>query len=440
MFEVCAKVDELNVAQIGNIVCAIRFESHVLRNRLDQCNLLRQLINFIKGQREVIQLRRSIEPSGIIAEFILNCCTGFLHSNQMLRIHKRFIPKLKAIVQFLVHKNSRVARFLRFFQQLLHTLITIIRVVQQSRIDFQHIKELFQLCHCHLCRSCQIFEIIQVQSTNARHRIQIRCTQNSAIAQSHRCIARIYHGQEDDRCKEVVDLEMLIFVLIIVFDIKDIRIIDNALRRQLFQLVNIVSCILGTFRSNLIAIQNTKTLEHQGRSLRFTTCKIVKRLPYIFCYIFPSHLCFHCGIIRIFSAEIFIQTQGSRQINGVLKIHIPVIASAKHFDHLPLLPIILDIKTGVLVFTQILNQLFAIHRCFVQIRILIFAFADLRLCIRSREDSQNFLELCGRFEEKVNFVLQIFHRNTAGTIWRHDMDIEIALRLCSTALSRQTKE
>ena len=116
LFEVCAKVDKLNVAQIGNIICAIRFESHVFRNRLDQCDLLCQLVNLIKGQREIIQLRRSIEPSRIIAEFILNCCTGFLHSNQMLRIHKRFIPKLKSIVQLLVRKNSRVARFLRFFQ------------------------------------------------------------------------------------------------------------------------------------------------------------------------------------------------------------------------------------------------------------------------------------------------------------------------------------
>ena len=35
-----------------------------------------------------------------------------------------------------------------------------------------------------------------------------------------------------DRCKKIVNLEMLIFVLIIVFDIKDIRIIDNALFRR----------------------------------------------------------------------------------------------------------------------------------------------------------------------------------------------------------------
>ena len=338
----------------------------------------------------------------------------------MLRIHKRFIPKLKAIVQFLVRKNSRVARFLRFYQQLLHTLITIIRVVQQNRIDFQHIKELFQLCHCHLCRSCQIFELIQVQSTNARHRIQIRCTQDSAIAQSHRCIARIYHGQKDDRCKKIVDLEMLIFVLVIIFDI--------------------VGCVLGTFRSNLIAIQNAKTLEHQGRNLRFTTGKVIKCLPNIFFYVLPGYLRLHHRTIRILAAEIFIQAQGSCQINSILEVHIPIITSTEHFNHLAFLPFILDIKASVFVFTQMLDQFFAIHRCFVQIHILIFAFADLRLCIRSREDSQNFLELCGRFEEKVNFVLQIFHRNTAGTIWRHDMDIEIALRLCSTALSRQTKE
>ena len=230
----------------------------------------------------------------------------------MLCIHKWFIPKLKSIVQLLVRKNGSVARFLCFFQQLFYSLITVIRVIQQSRIDFQHIKEFFQLCHCHLRRPCQIFELIQVQNTNARYSIQIRCTQNSAIAQSHRCIARIHHGQEDDRCKKIVDLEMLIFVLVIIFDIKDIRIIDNTLRRQLFQLVNVVSCILGTFRSNLIAIQNTKALEHQGCSLRFSTSKIIKCLPYIFCHVFPSYLCFHHRTIRIFAAEIFVQTQGSR--------------------------------------------------------------------------------------------------------------------------------
>ena len=40
----------------------------------------------------------------------------------------------------------------------------------------------------------------------------------------------------------------------------------------------------------------------------------------------------------------------------------------------------LDIKAGVLIFTQILNQLFADHRRFAQIGILIFAFTDLCLC------------------------------------------------------------
>ena len=54
LFEICAKVDELNVAHIRDIVCTIRFEGYIFRNCLDQCNLPCQLINFIKGQREVI--------------------------------------------------------------------------------------------------------------------------------------------------------------------------------------------------------------------------------------------------------------------------------------------------------------------------------------------------------------------------------------------------
>ena len=62
--------------------------------------------------------------------------------------------------------------------------------------------------------------------------------------------------------KEIVDLEMLILVLVIIFDFKDIRIIDNTLRRQLLQLIDIAGCILGAFRSNLIAVQNAKALEH----------------------------------------------------------------------------------------------------------------------------------------------------------------------------------
>ena len=233
---------------------------------------------------------------------------------------------------------------------------------------------------------------------------------------------------------------MLIFVLVIIFDIKDIRIIDNALRRQLFQPVNVVSCILGTFRSNLIAIQNAKALEHQGCRLRFTTSKIIKCLPYIFCHVFPSYLCFHHRTIRIFAAEIFIQTQGSRQINGVLKVHIPVIASTEYFDHLPLLPLILDIKAGVLIFTQILNQLFADHRRFAQIGILIFAFTDLCLCIGSREEAQNLLELRSGFEEEINFILQIFYSNAAAAVWRHNMDIEIPFRLRSATLSWQAEK
>ena len=100
----------------------------------------------------------------------------------------------------------------------------------------------------------------------------------------------------------------------------------------------------------------------------------------------------------------------------------------------------LDIKAGVLIFTQILNQLFTDHRCLAQIGILIFAFTDLCLCIGSREEAQNFLELRSGFEEEINFILQIFNSNAAAAVWRHNMDIEIPFRLRSATLSRQAEE
>ena len=185
---------------------------------------------------------------------------------------------------------------------------------------------------------------------------------------------------------------MLILVLVIILHIKNIRVIDNTLRRQLLQLVNVVSCILRSFRSNLIAIQNTKALKHQGCSLRFTTSKIIKCLPYIFCHIFSGYLSFHNRVIRIFAVEILIKAQGSRQINGILEIHIPVKTTTQDFNKLASLTFVQNIKAGIFIITQIFKQLFAIHGRFTQISILIFSFTDFRLSICCRIIAKYFFK------------------------------------------------
>ena len=154
-------------------------------------------------------------------------------------------------------------------------------------------------------------------------------------------------------------------------------------------------------------------------------------------HIAAGNLCLHNREVRVLGAEILIEAQRSCKVDGILKGHITVITTSQNFNHLTLLALMQYIEASVLVFAQILNQTLAEHIGLVHVCVLILAFTDLCEALCSSIETHKFTKFVRRLEVQVYFVREVLHTTDVFVIRRHDMDIEITLRLGSAALSRQ---
>ena len=97
--------------------------------------------------------------------------------------------------------------------------------------------------------------------------------------------------------------------------------------------------------------------------------------------------------------------------------------------------IISHIEACVLVLAEIFHQLLAVQSCLILIRLAILAIADLRHAGCRGIKAQHLSELIIVLEEHINFIWQILDAVRAGSVGRHDVDVEIPLRLRGAPLA-----
>ena len=186
---------------------------------------------------------------------------------------------------------------------------------------------------------------------------------------------------------------MLVHIHIHKTLLEHIRVVQNTLWWQIFHKVNVIESILRSFRTDLLAIQNTKALQHGCRLLRLPTSEMVKGNASAVRHIPSRDLRIHHWEFRIFGIKVIVKTQRGCEINCVLKGQVGLIPSFQHLDHLALLLLVNHIKAGVLVLAQVLDQTLAEHVCLIQIDILIFTLADLRETVCRGVQSHKLPEL-----------------------------------------------
>ena len=98
------------------------------------------------------------------------------------------------------------------------------------------------------------------------------------------------------------------------------------------------------------------------------------------------------------------------------------------------------IEAGVFVLAQELYQLLAVYGSLVGIGISVFSLTDLCKAGCSGILSKHFLKLIIATEEQVHLIREILDIGLTRSIGRHDVNIEISLRLCRAPLSRKPHE
>ena len=219
---------------------------------------------------------------------------------------------------------------------------------------------------------------------------------------------------------------------------KQVCIVQHALRWQLLQAIDIISSVLRVFRFYLVILEYTKTLKHHPRLLRLPACKIVKGIPCQPRHVLAGDSGLHDREILIFVIEVLVKADRSRKVDRVLECQIWSVLTLEDFDQLPHLSLVGHIEAGVLVVAQIFYELAVEHLRLVQVCFLIFSFADFSQLICSSIKFKILLELIRRAEEEVYLVREISNIHITVVIRRHDVNIEIALRLGSAALSRKS--
>jgi len=141
-FEYFAQINILNVCNIRNDVSAAGLEVQELRYLHHLLNLTGQRINLLHRETEIVQLGRSIELRLIVAEFVSYSSASSLQHCHLSCICQRFSPQVETVVQLVHSKYGRLSQLLCFGKQLVHTLFTVVRIVQQRRIDIQRFKQL----------------------------------------------------------------------------------------------------------------------------------------------------------------------------------------------------------------------------------------------------------------------------------------------------------
>ena len=102
---------------------------------------------------------------------------------------------------------------------------------------------------------------------------------------------------------------------------------------------------------------------------------MVKGRTHRFRHISAGYLSLHHRELRINLAEITIEADRCRKIDGILECHIAIIATLQDFDELATLPLIENIETCILIVVQQTHELFTNNICFIQISILVLTFA-----------------------------------------------------------------
>ena len=243
-FECFAQINIFDVCNIGNDVSTAGLEVQELRNLHHLRNLTGQRINLLHREAEIVQLGRSIELRLIVAEFVSYSSASLLQHHYFCCIYQRLAPQVEAVVQLVCGKHRRVCQLLCLGKQLGHTFFTVVRIVQQSRIDIQHFKQLLQLGHRNLSRSGQVLKFVQVHNAGLRNLVQIGSCDGLSVLSGNNSISAIYHRQEDDRCENELNLELLVNIHLHKTRLEDVGIVQNTLRRQIADLVNVVSRIL----------------------------------------------------------------------------------------------------------------------------------------------------------------------------------------------------
>lgn len=163
---------------------------------------------------------------------------------------------------------------------------------------------------------------------------------------------------------------------------------------------------------------------------------MVKGRTHRFRHISAGYLSLHYRELRINLTEITIEANRCRKVDRVLECHIAIVATLQDFDELSTLPLIENIEACILIVIQQTHELFTNDICLIQISVLVLTFTHGRQTGCRSIHAEHFTEFLCRLEVEVHFIWEILYTYAFFVIWRHDVDIEVTLRLSCASLAR----
>ena len=130
-----------DAGHVRNDCRATSLESKILTDFMDCSNIICQRIDLLHCKTEVIQLRRSIKTSLIVAELISYVLASLLQLIYSCRRHQCLPPKGEILAKFRISNYGCIAICLSFFQKLFYTLCACSLIIKQSRINIQYSKQ-----------------------------------------------------------------------------------------------------------------------------------------------------------------------------------------------------------------------------------------------------------------------------------------------------------